>query len=178
MPLFDFEGKRPRVHPTAFVAPTAVLVGDVTVEENASVWYNAVLRADFNTIVVRRGANVQDGSVLHVTHDTWPLEIGDEVTVGHSVTLHGCVIEGPALIGMGAVILDGARLAPNVIVAAGSLVPERCHVPPNSLVMGLPAKVKRELTEQEIASLKVSADNYVRYRLDYMEGGTQGDAPR
>ncbi|MBI4827920.1 MAG: gamma carbonic anhydrase family protein [Nitrospinae bacterium] len=166
-----WRGIWPKVDSTAHIEQSAQVIGDVTVGPESSLWFNVVARGDVHYIRIGARSNVQDGSVLHVTHDTWPLEIGDEVTVGHSVTLHGCVIEGPALIGMGAVILDGARLAPNVIVAAGSLVPERSHVPPNSLVMGLPAKVKRELTEKEIASLKVSADNYVRYRLDYMEGG-------
>jgi carbonic anhydrase/acetyltransferase-like protein (isoleucine patch superfamily) len=108
MPLFSFEGKSPRVHPSAFIAPTAVLIGDVTIEENASVWYNAVLRADFGPIVVRRGANVQDGAVVHVT-PMHPVEIGAGATVGHTCVVHGATLGEEALVGNGATVLDCAR---------------------------------------------------------------------
>lgn len=144
MPLFDFEGKRPRVHPTAFVAPTAVLVGDVIVEENASVWYNAVLRADFNTIVVRRGANVQDGSVLHVTPMN-PVEIGPGATVGHVCCIHGAIIGEEALVANGCTVLDGARIGARAMVAAGGLVTPGTDVGDGMLAMGAPAKVKGPL---------------------------------
>src|SRR6266705_609875 len=109
MPLFSFEGKSPNVHPSAFVAPTAVLVGDVTVEENASVWYNAVLRADFGPIVVRRGANVQDCAVVHVT-SAYSVEIGAGATIGHTCVVHGATIAEEALVGNGSTVLDGARI--------------------------------------------------------------------
>ena len=109
MPLFSFEGKSPRVHPNAFVAPTAVLVGDVTVEENASVWYNAVVRADFGPIVIRRGANVQDCTVVHVT-PVHAVEIGAGATVGHTCVVHGAIVGEEALVGNGSTVLDGARI--------------------------------------------------------------------
>lgn len=144
MPLFDFEGKRPRVHPTAFVAPTAVLIGDVTVEENASVWYNAVLRADFNTIVVRRGANVQDGSVVHVTPMN-PVEIGPGATVGHVCCIHGATIGEEALVANGCTVLDGARIGVRAMVGAGALVTPGTEVGDGMLAMGVPAKVKGPL---------------------------------
>ena len=144
MPLFDFEGKRPRVHPTAFVAPTAVLIGDVTVEENASVWYNAVLRADFNSIVVRRGANVQDGSVVHVTPMN-PVEIGPGATVGHVCCIHGATIGEEALVANGCTVLDGARIGVRAMVGAGALVTPGTDVGAGMLAMGVPAKVKGPL---------------------------------
>ena len=121
MPLFEFEGKAPTVHPTAFVAPTANLIGDVTIEENASVWYGVVLRADFGPIVVRAGANVQDGSVLH-TPEHLTCEIGEGATIGHSCMVHGATIGTEALIGNGAIVLDGATVGERTLVAAGSVV--------------------------------------------------------
>lgn len=144
MPLFSFEGKRPTVHPSAFIAPTAVLVGDVTVEERASVWYNVVVRADFNPIVIRRGANVQDGSVIHVTPHAGA-EIGPGATVAHLCCVHAAVIGEEALIGNGATVLDGARIGVRAMVAAGALVTPHTDVPDGMLAMGAPAKVKGPL---------------------------------
>jgi carbonic anhydrase/acetyltransferase-like protein (isoleucine patch superfamily) len=144
MPLFDFEGKRPRVHPTAFVAPTAVLVGDVTVEEHASVWYNAVLRGDFNSIVVRRGANVQDCTVVHVT-PVHAVEIGPGATVGHVCCVHGATIGEEALVANGCTVLDGARIGVRAMVAAGALVTPGTEVADGMLAMGAPAKIKGPL---------------------------------
>ena len=144
MPLFAFEGKRPRVHPTAFVAPTAVLVGDVTVEERASVWYNAVLRADFNPIVVRAGANVQDCSVVHVT-PRHPVEIGPGATVGHTCCVHGATLGEECLVGNGATVLDGARIGVRAMVAAGALVTPETEIPDGMLALGAPAKVRGPL---------------------------------
>src|SRR5215470_18495814 len=132
MPMFSFEGKSPRVHPTAFVAVTAVLVGDVTVEENASVWYNAVLRADFGPIVVRRGANVQDCAVVHVT-PMHSVEIGAGATVGHTCVIHGATIAEEALVGNGSTVLDGARIGTRAMVAAGSLVTPGSDIPDGML---------------------------------------------
>ena len=144
MPLFSFEGKRPVVHDTAFVAPTAVLIGDVTVEERASVWYNAVLRADFNPIVVRAGANVQDCSVVHVTARAG-VEIGRGATVGHNCTIHAARLADEALVGNGSTVLDGARIGVRAMVAGGALVTPETEVPDGMLAMGTPAKVKGPL---------------------------------
>lgn len=144
MPLFSFEGKSPRVHPTAFVAPTAVLVGDVVVEENASVWYNAVLRADFGPIVVRRGANVQDCAVVHVTPVNG-VEIGPGATVGHTCVVHGATLGEEALVGNASTVLDGARIGARAMVAAGALVTPGVEIPEGMLAMGAPAKVKGPL---------------------------------
>jgi carbonic anhydrase/acetyltransferase-like protein (isoleucine patch superfamily) len=144
MPLFSFEGKSPRVHPTAFVAATAVLVGDVTVEENASVWYNAVLRADFAPIVVRRGANVQDCAVVHVTPVN-AVEIGAGATIGHACVVHGATLGEEALVGNGSTVLDGARVGTRAMVAAGALVTPGTDIPDGMLAVGAPAKVKGPL---------------------------------
>jgi carbonic anhydrase/acetyltransferase-like protein (isoleucine patch superfamily) len=144
MPLFSFEGKRPVVHETAFVAPTAVLIGDVTVEARASVWYNAVLRADFNPIVVRAGANVQDCSVVHTTPRAG-VEIGRGATIGHNCTVHAATIGEEALVGNGSTVLDGAKIGVRAMVAGGALVTPETDVPDGMLAMGAPAKVKGPL---------------------------------
>jgi carbonic anhydrase/acetyltransferase-like protein (isoleucine patch superfamily) len=144
MPLFAFEGKSPTVHPTAFIAPTAVLVGDVTVEENASVWYNAVLRADFAPIVIRRGANVQDNAVVHVT-PLEPVEIGPGATIGHACVVHGATLGEEALVGNGATVLDGARVGARAMVGAGALVTPGTDIPDGMLALGMPARVKGPL---------------------------------
>ena len=140
MPLFAFEGRAPQVSPSAWIAPTATLVGDVRVEAAASVWYGAVLRADFGTIVIRRGANVQDGSVLHGDRDP-VTEIGAGATVGHLCVVHGAVLGDEALIGNGATVLDGARIGARALVAAGATVPPGLEVPDGMLAAGVPARV-------------------------------------
>ena len=145
MPLFAFEGHEPQVSPTAWIAPTATLIGDVRVEDDASVWYGAVLRADFGPIRVRRGANVQDGSVLHGGPDP-VTEIGQGATVGHLCVVHGCVIGAEALIGNGATVLDGAIVGSHALVAAGATVPPRMQIPDGMLAAGVPARVVGELT--------------------------------
>lgn len=144
MPLFSFEGASPTVDPTAFVAPTAVLVGDVTVEAEASVWYGAVLRADYSPVVVRRGANVQDGSVVHAAPGAG-VEIGEGATIGHLCVVHGATVGREALIGNGATLLDGCVVGERAMVAAHSLVAAGFEVPPATLAAGSPAVVKREI---------------------------------
>lgn len=144
MNLFEFEGKSPTVHPEAFVAPTATLIGDVTVEKGASVWYGAVLRADICAIVVREGANIQDNSVIHAAPDQ-VVEIGPGATVAHTCVVHGAVLEENALLGNGSTILDGARVGAGSMVAAGSLVTPGTTIPPGVLAAGSPAQVKKPL---------------------------------
>jgi carbonic anhydrase/acetyltransferase-like protein (isoleucine patch superfamily) len=144
MPLFSFEGKSPRVHPSAFIAPTAVIVGDVTIEERASVWYNAVLRGDFNAILVRRGANVQDCAVVHVT-PRGGTDIGAGATIGHNCTIHAALLGEECLVGNGATVLDGARIGARAMVAAGALVTPGTEIPDGMLAMGAPAKVRGAL---------------------------------
>ncbi len=144
MPLFSFEGAEPVISPTAWIAPTATLVGDVRVEDDASVWYGAVLRADFGPIIVRRGANVQDGSVLHGGAEA--TEVGAGATVGHLCVVHGAKIGAEALIGNGATVLDGAVIGGCALVAAGATVPPGMRVPDGTLAAGVPARVVGDLT--------------------------------
>ena len=141
MPLFVFEGKTPRVHPTAFIAPTACLIGDVTVEENASVWYNAVIRADFMPIVIRRGANVQDCAVIHVNM-TAGTEVGPGATVGHLCLIHAATLGEECLVGNGSTVLDGVRIGVRAMVGAGSLVTPATEIPDGMLALGVPCKVR------------------------------------
>jgi carbonic anhydrase/acetyltransferase-like protein (isoleucine patch superfamily) len=145
VPLFAFEGYEPQVSPQAWIAPTATLVGDVRVEAEASVWYGAVLRADFGPIIVRRGANIQDGSVLHGGDD--PItEIGEGVTIGHLCVVHGCIIGAEALIGNGSTVLDKVIVGRRALVAGGATVPPGMVIPDGMLAAGVPAKVIREVT--------------------------------
>lgn len=145
MPLFAFEGREPEVSPGAWIAPTATLVGDVRVEDGASVWYGAVLRADFGAIAVRQGANVQDGSVVHGGADP-VTEIGEGATIGHLCVIHGAVIGAEALVGNGATVLDGAVIGSRALVAAGCTVPPGMRIPDGMLAAGVPARVLREVT--------------------------------
>jgi carbonic anhydrase/acetyltransferase-like protein (isoleucine patch superfamily) len=144
MPMFAFEGRSPRVSASAWIAPTATLVGDVTVEDEASVWYGAVLRADFGPIIIRRGANVQDGSVLHGGAEP-VTEVGEGATIGHLCVVHGCVIGAEALIGNGATVLDGAVIGARALVAAGATVAPGLVVPDGKLAVGVPARVAGEV---------------------------------
>jgi len=145
MPLFAFEGHTPTVSPTAWIAPTATLVGEVRVEDGASIWYGAVLRADFGPIVVRRGANIQDGSVLHGGHDP-VTEVGEGATVGHLCVVHGAVIGAEALVGNGAIVLDGSIVGSRALIAAGCTVPPGMTVPAGMLAVGTPARIAREVS--------------------------------
>lgn len=144
MPLFSFEGKAPRIHPSAFIAPTATIIGDVIIEERASVWYGAVLRGDFNQIVVRAGANVQDNSVLHTT-PAGMIEVGPGATVGHSCVIHAAILGEECLIANATTVLDGARIGARAMVGAGAVVTPDTEVPPGMLAVGVPAKVTRPL---------------------------------
>jgi len=156
------------VDPSAYVDESAQLIGDVTLGPECSVWMLAVIRGDVNTIRIGARTNVQDGTIIHVQRLTHPTTIGDDVTIGHGAIVHGCTIQDRCLIGMGAILLNGSEVGEDSIVAAGSLLPEGFKVPPRSLVMGSPAKIKRSLTDTEVALVLSFAENYVRYRLDYM----------
>jgi carbonic anhydrase/acetyltransferase-like protein (isoleucine patch superfamily) len=166
--FLPFDGKEPQVASDAFVAPTAVLIGDVVVEEGASVWFGAVLRADFSRIVVGTGSNIQDNSVLH-TNEGQPTLIGSNVTVGHLSMLHGCIIEDDALIGMGSIVLDRARIGRRTMLAAGSVVSEGGEIPPEVLAAGAPAEVKKALDGSSSKWVATAAHEYRKLRLRYME---------
>jgi carbonic anhydrase/acetyltransferase-like protein (isoleucine patch superfamily) len=164
-----YRGIRPQIAASAYIDPASVIIGDVHIGEDSSVWPMCVLRGDVHHIRIGSRTNIQDGCVLHVMRDEWALLLGDDVTVGHSVTLHGCTIESRCLIGMGAIILNGAVIGSGSIVAAGTLIPERTVIPPGSLVMGSPGKVKRQLVEAEQSVIKDYADRYVGYSKIYQQ---------
>ena len=163
-----YRGVSPRVHSTAFVDESAQVIGDVEIGEESGIWMCAVVRGDVNVIRIGRRSNIQDGTVVHAMTGTHETTIGDNVTIGHAAVIHGCTIENQCLIGMGAILLNGARIGAGSIVAAGTLIVENMTVPPRSLVMGSPGKVKRLLTQAELADIQLYADRYVKYRLDYM----------
>jgi carbonic anhydrase/acetyltransferase-like protein (isoleucine patch superfamily) len=166
-----FSGKHPQVHPTAFIEESAQVIGDVVIGEQSSLWFNTVVRGDVFYIRIGDRTNIQDGTVVHVTNGTHATVLEDEVTVGHNVTLHGCYIERGCLIGMVSVVMDGARIGSESLVAAGALVAPGTQVPPRSLVIGVPAKIKRELREEEVAGLKVYWQNYIEYTRAYKNEG-------
>jgi carbonic anhydrase/acetyltransferase-like protein (isoleucine patch superfamily) len=165
--LRPFRGVSPRVHESAFIDDSAQVIGDVEIGEESSVWPHAVVRGDVHSIRIGRRTNVQDGTVVHVMRRTHATAIGDDITIGHAAIIHGCTIEDQCLIGMGAILLNGCRIGTRSIVAAGSLVVEGMETPPGSLVMGSPAKVRRALTDEEIAGILRSAEGYASLRLDY-----------
>ena len=171
-----FEQFRPNIDDTAWVDPSAVIIGQVHVGAHASLWPNVTVRGDINRIVIGQYTNVQDGSVLHVTHDNpdrhpggYALTIGNSVTVGHNVVLHGCTIEDYCLIGIGAIVLDGAHIEKQVYLAAGSLVTPGTRLESGFLYMGSPVKKARPLTQDEIIGLQYSAENYVRLKNNYLK---------
>ena len=165
--LRAYKGRRPAVDPTAYVDASAQVIGDVEIGPESSIWMCAVVRGDVNFIRIGARSNVQDGSIVHVMHETHPTRIGDDVTIGHAAVVHGCTIGNRVLIGMGATILNGAVVGEDSIVAAGSLVTEGAVIPPRSLAMGSPAKVRRTLSDEDVASILEYAANYVRYKKDY-----------
>ncbi|MCS7082376.1 MAG: gamma carbonic anhydrase family protein [Bacteroidetes bacterium] len=166
----SFEGRWPRLHPTVYLAEGVRIIGDVEIGAYSSVWYNAVIRGDVHEIRIGERTNIQDLCLLHVTHRRWPLVVGSRVTVGHSAVLHGCVIEDCVLVGMHATVLDGAYVEHHCLIGAGALVPPGMRVPAGHLVLGVPARVVRPLTEQERAELEQAAENYVRYAARYRAG--------
>ncbi len=169
-----YQGKFPQIAASAYIDRAAVVIGDVVIGEDSSVWPMCVVRGDVNHIRIGNRTNIQDGCVLHVMKDEYPLILGDEVTVGHSVTLHGCTIESHVLIGMGAIILNGATVGAGSIIAAGTLITERTVIAPGSLVMGSPGKVKRALTPIDQHSIEAYAKRYVEYKNLYKEEVTSG----
>ena len=166
--LRPYRSAFPKIHPSAFVDGSAQIIGDVEIGEESGVWMNVVIRGDVNTIRIGNRTNIQDGSVIHVMRDTHPVRIGDDVTVGHAAILHGCVIHDRCLIGMGALLLNGAEIGEESIVAAGTLVPEGMKAPPRSLLMGRPAVRRRELTDADVETIREYAERYVGYRKDYL----------
>jgi carbonic anhydrase/acetyltransferase-like protein (isoleucine patch superfamily) len=162
-----FKTHIPVVDPSAYVDTSAQVIGDVEIGAESSVWMNVVIRGDVNRIRIGCRSNIQDLTMVHVMRDTHPTTIGDDVTVGHSAVIHGSTIEDRVLVGMTAVLLNGVHVGHDSVIAAGTLLTEGTRIPPRSLVMGRPGKVRRELTDEEVAEIRWYADNYVAYRLDY-----------
>jgi carbonic anhydrase/acetyltransferase-like protein (isoleucine patch superfamily) len=156
-----FKSTEPTIDPTAYVAPGAVIIGDVVVGPESSVWFGTIIRGDVNYIRIGAQTNIQDQCMLHVTGGTYPLCVGNRITVGHRAIIHGCTIEGGCLIGMGAVLLDGCHVGAEAIVAAGAVVAEGAHIPRRTMAMGIPARPRRQVTGKELERAKFSASHYI-----------------
>ena len=167
MAIIEARGFKPEIEKDVFVADGAQIIGNVKIGEGSSVWFNTTLRGDVMPITIGRETNIQDGSVLHGTYGKYACEVGDRVTIGHTVILHGCKIGTRCLIGMGSIVMDGAEIGDHSVVGAGSLVTEGKKFPPRSLIVGRPAVVKRPLNEEELKFLEQSADNYLLYKTWY-----------
>jgi len=167
--LLSFKDKTPQIDSSVYIVHSAIVIGDVVIDKESSVWFNAVIRGDVNHIRIGKRTNIQDGCVLHVARKNFPLIIGDEVTVGHNVTLHACNISSRCLIGMGAIVMDGTKIGENCIIGAGTLITPKSIIPSGSMVVGTPGKVKRKLTDNEIKSIHDSADHYVDDIRSYLD---------
>ena len=166
--LRSFAGHSPRVPATCYIDPSAQLLGDVTLGEHSSVWLNAVVRGDVHFIRIGGRTNIQDNATLHGQRNLHPVVVGSGVTVGHNAIVHGCTVEDDVLIGMGAILLNGCHIGRESIIAAGCLIPERTVIPPRSLVAGLPGKVRRSLTDEDVATIHMYAGNYLDYTRAYL----------
>ena len=167
MILKPFRGKSPRLGERVFIAENAVIIGDVEIGDDVSIWYGTVIRADIHTIRIGARSNIQDNCVLHITHAT-PVEIAEEVTLGHGVIAHGCTIGARSLIGMGSTLLDGSVIGESCLVGARSLVTENMNVPPRQMVLGSPAKIRRELTAEEVVAIQANYKHYLEYKEEYL----------
>jgi carbonic anhydrase/acetyltransferase-like protein (isoleucine patch superfamily) len=170
----SYKGISPKIGERVYIDPTGQVIGDVEIGDHSSVWMGAVVRGDVNFIRIGHHTNIQDNCVVHVFKDLHPTQLADHVTVGHGVVLHGCRVDSYCLIGMGAVVLNGAHIGSDSIVAAGAVIPEGMVVPPGSLVMGVPGKVRRPLTEEERQSIRRYASNYYDYKETYLKEETLG----
>jgi len=164
--IISYKGKTPKIASSAFVAENAVIIGDVEIGENSSVWFGCVIRCEENKIVIGKNTNIQDLTTIHTDH-CCSVIIGDNVTVGHNVVLHGCEIGNNVLIGMGTIIMNGSKIGDNSLIGAGSLITQNMVIPPNTLVFGRPAKVIRELTSEEIEKIAISAKEYIELSNEY-----------
>ncbi len=167
--IFPYKNLLPKLHETVFLASGVKIIGDVEIGARSSVWYNSVIRGDIHYIKIGADTNIQDCSMLHVTHDEYPVEIGNKVTIGHSVKLHGCTINDLCLIGIGAVLLDGSIVKENAMVAAGAVVRPGFVVSSGKLAAGVPAKIVRDLTKEEIAEFEITAEKYINYTKTTLE---------
>ena len=169
MAIYELDGVAPRLHPSAYVADSAEVIGNVELAEGASVWFGAILRGDNDLMAIGKGSNVQDGSVLH-SDPGYPLRLGENVTIGHMVMLHGCTIGDGTLVGIGAVVLNGAKIGRNCLVGAGALVTEGKEFPDNAMIVGAPAKAIKELSPEQAARMRHAAEHYVENSARYRRG--------
>lgn len=167
--ILPYKGKSPKLGEGVFIAPTASVIGDVEIGAHSSIWFNSVVRGDVYYIRIGSNTSIQDGSVIHVTTDTYATIIGNNVTMGHNVVAHGCTIRDGALIGMGAILLDNCEIGEQSLVAAGTLIPMGMKVPPRSLVAGVPGRVKRELTPEDLERMEENWRHYVDLKNDYLD---------
>jgi carbonic anhydrase/acetyltransferase-like protein (isoleucine patch superfamily) len=170
--LRPFRGITPTVASGCYIDPSAQIIGDVQLGPQSSVWMNAVLRGDVHSIRIGSRSNVQDCAVIHGQRNLYPVIIGDGCTIGHNATVHGCTLEDDVLIGIGAIVLNGAHIGTGSIIAAGALVPERTHIPPNSLVTGVPGKIRRTLLPADLDLIRLYANNYLDYTRIYLDQPT------
>lgn len=168
MGLFEFDGKTPKVHPAAYVSPRASLLGDVKVEEDSSIWEYAVLRGDMNYIRIGKGTSIQDNATVHTTF-THPAIVGDHVTAGHNCVIHACEIGDRSVVGIGAIVLTGAKVGKECVIGAGSVITENTVIPDRSLVLGIPGKVKREVSDELLEGFLIGAELYVELGRKHKE---------
>lgn len=167
--IFTFQGKTPELGEGVFVAPGSQIIGDVKIGNNSSIWFQCLIRGDVNYIRIGENVNIQDLSLIHVARDVYPVEIGNNVSMGHRVTIHGCILKDNSFVGMCATIMDGVELGEYSFVAAGSLVPPGKKIPPGVLVMGSPAKIVRDITEKDREIIERTTRNYVKYKENYLK---------
>lgn len=166
-----YKGTLPRIGERVFLAENVSIIGDVEIGDDSSVWYGTVVRGDVHYIKIGQRTNIQDNCVVHVTNGVWPTIVGNDVSIGHGVIVHGCTIDRGCLIGMGSVLLDGCTIGEEALVGAGAVVPEGMEVPPRSLVLGVPGKVRRELTESELDRVRKNSRYYLEYKETYLSEG-------
>jgi carbonic anhydrase/acetyltransferase-like protein (isoleucine patch superfamily) len=177
MLILPHHGIHPTIPRTAYIAPNATVIGEVTLGEHASIWFNTILRGDVHFIRIGARTNVQDNSTVHVTNGKWPTIVGDDVVVGHNVVLHGCVVSDRVLVGIGAIVLDGAEIGEESIIGAGSLVTPGTKIPPRSLVFGRPGRVVRQVSDQEVEEMILyGVKHYLEYKESYASGSTSPGA--
>lgn len=169
--VIEFKGKYPKIDPTAFIAENAMVIGDVEIEANANIWFSSIVRGDLNSIRIGSNCNIQDGCILHVVKDLYPVILEDDVALGHRVVIHGCRVGRGSLIGIGAIVLDGAVIGEESVVGAGAVVAPKSIIPPRSIVMGTPAKVVRTLNDDDIEMIKGIIQDYLYLKEVYRDLG-------
>ncbi|MBE7411532.1 MAG: gamma carbonic anhydrase family protein [Leptospiraceae bacterium] len=167
--IYEFQSIKPNIHETAFIAPSADIIGNVTIGKNSSIWFQTLVRGDVNYITIGENVNIQDMSVVHVARDKFPTIIGDNVSIGHRAIVHGCVLQKFSFVGMGAMLMDGVELGEYSFIAAGTLIPPGKKIPPGVLVMGSPGKIIRDITDEDREIITRTASNYSRYKDNYLK---------